>query len=836
MRVNSLLSMLLITSACSSTTGKSSTDTAAGADSGTASADGADGDSGAEDDVLELEGALDCDGCGTVIIAAFDNPDLAGAPLLDTVVDAADPFSLSISEAPAAVWLLAFDDANGNHAPDPGEATGAAGPFSEDADDILIEMSGGGGGGGGDTVTLSGTLSCFEGCHPPFVVGIMAADDTEWTPVGIVEEPGPYSIEVPAGLGVVDLIAVEDLNGSRDYEPPEELGAIEDVTIGDEDLEGLDIEVLLEETWILSPGVEDELGLPVAVQELILLLDGSRTGSEVAAELGAHVRHDIDGVGIVVETGITADDPDPLAALASLETTAQGLRGVEAVLRSAYVTTSEARETDDNASLAAGLDWAFGLLRVADAKDQLHDCAIHLDSSARSLSVQVGIVDFDLQGVRDASEFAGVVGSFTDHHTADENDVETHGAHGSMVASLLGARNDGTGMNGLLEGFTGTAADGSAYDLSHSLHLHNIGQQSRESDGSGGTVMRTNTTSGALLAGIAAAMAGPSTVVNASVGSYAGSLGHLRYIRGLRASIEKVLDQNSSTVLVLSAGNDNRDIGKGFHLSSMDKTNLIVVGATTDTDARASFSNYGRHVDLAAPGLGVYGFRQEVDHEGTSTSLGDSSYGPISGTSFAAPITAANVALIQAFDGTASPATVLARLQRAADPVTAELGSHRVHTRRTVQFQIEQHLNTTTEWLLDFEAELTSISGDGCAAALSPTAAAQCMPMVPSGGGHALATGITDILGNAQTMELALGGTASGSGVSLLVDGQGTSFGVGPATATYTGTVGTDPHDPVPVPGDLYVSGTFSGSTPSHPDLNCTYSGTWEGWLRRSTP
>jgi hypothetical protein len=835
MRTHPLLPVLLLGSACATPAGKSARDSAS--DSGSPSGDGdgtGDGGDGANDDILDLSGTLDCDGCGTVVIAVFDSAELAGAPLLDTVVDAAEPFSLSVADPPGSVWLFAFDDTNGNHAPDPEEATGLAGPFSDDTADIVIALTGGG--GGGDTVTLSGTLSCFEGCHPPFVVGVMAAGDTEWTPVGILEDVGSYSIEVPAGLGVVDLIAVEDLNGSRDYEPPEELGAIEAVVVGDEDLDGLDIDVLLEETWVLSPGVEDELGLPVAVQELILLLDGSRTALEVAAELGLTVRHDIDGVGIVVETGISALDSDPLGELASLMAAAERVSGVETVLQSAYVTTSEARETDDNASLAAGLDWAFGLLRVADAKDQLHDCAIHLDSSARSLSAQVGIVDFDLQGARDASEFTGVIGSFTDHHTADEDDVETHGAHGSMVASQIGARNDGTGMNGLLAGFTGTAADGSAYELSTSLHLHNIGHQSRESDGSGGTVMRTNTTSGALLAAIGAAMAGPSTVVNASIGVYAGSLGHLRYTQGLRASIEKILDQHSSTVLVLSAGNDNRDIGKGFHLSSMDKANLLVVGATTDTDARASFSNYGRYVDLAAPGQDVYGFTQEVDHEGTTTTLGASSYGPISGTSFAAPITAANVALIQAFDPAASPASVVARLQRAADPITAELGGHRVHTRRTVQFQIEQHLNTTTEWLLDFEATLTSITGDGCAAALAPSAAAQCMPMVPSGGGHALATGITDINGNTQTMELALGGTTTGSSVSLVVEGQGTSFGVGPATATYTGTVGADPHDPVPVPGDLYVSGTFSGGTPSHPDLSCSYSGTWEGWLRRSTP
>lgn len=832
MRAHVLVALLL--TACATEAGKSSDGTPTDGDSGGPGTTGATDGTTDDDGILDLSGTIDCAGCSAVIVAAFDSDGDSGAPLADTFAEPDDTFAVAISEPPAEVWLFAFDDANGNHAPDPGEASGLVGPFTEDADDVVIPLTGGGG-GGGDTITLSGTISCFEGCFGPFVVGVMAADDTEWTPVGIVEEPGDYSLAVPADLGVVDLIAVEDLNGSRDYEPPEELGAIEDVVLAGEDVEGLDLEVRLDETILEHDGVEDDLGLAVAVHELIVLLDGSRSASEVAADLDVTMIDELDGVGMWVETGLEPTDPDPLAALADLEAAAAATAGVEDTLRSAYVTSIEAREVDDNASLGPGEDWAFGLLRVGDAKDLYHDCAVHLDAATRALSVDVGIVDFDLQGVRDAAEFHGVVGSFTDHHRARATDVETHGAHGSMVASQIGAVNDGTGMNGLLAGFSGTATDGSTYDLDYTLHLHNIGHQSRETDGGGRRVMRTSTTSGSLLAAISAALAGDSTVVNASVGNYAGSLGHLRYIRGLRGSLAKVLANQPNKLLVLSAGNDDRDIGKGFHLSSMDADNLLVVGATTDTDARASFSNYGRHVDIGAPGHQVWGFSQEVDHTGTTTTLGDSSHGPISGTSFSAPITAANVALVQAFDGVATPASIVARLERTADPIAADLGGHRVHTRRLVQFQIEQELNTTTAWLLGFHATTTSVSGAGCAAAVAAANATQCMPLVPSGGDYALATGITDVNGNTQTMALTLGGTSVGSSVALVIEGYGTSFDVGPATTTYTGTVATDPGDPAPVPGDLYVSGTFSGTTDGHPSLDCTYSGTWEGWLLASS-
>ena len=792
------------------------------------------GDTGDTDDGLRtLSGTVDCDGCSNVVIAVFD--ETGEGPLTDTVIEVPDPFSVSVADDTPPVWLIAFADDNGNHAPDPGEAFTEQGPYTEDTEDIVLTLEGGSG-GGGDTVQISGTLSCFEGCHPPFVLGILSEGDTDWTPVGIVEETGDYTVEVPADLGVVDLFAVEDLNGTMDYEPPEELGGIEGIVVAGDDLTGIDIDIALDETLFESPGVEDVLGLPVAVHELIVYLDEGESVDGIAADLGGAVVEEIEGVGFVLSTGITESDSDPLAELAELEALAASTDGVSGTLRSAYVAIGSSREVDDNLLLSGADNWAFLTLRVADAKDLFHDCAIHLDASGRSLDVEVGIVDFDLQGVRDSSEFTGVVGSFTDHHTARSSDLETHGAHGSQVAAQIGAINGNGGFNGVLAGFTGSAADGSAYGLDYSLHLHNIGHQSREPNDSGVLVQRTTTTSGALLSAIGAALSGDSEVVNVSIGTFAGSMGHLRYIQGLRGGIGKVLDAHPTKILVFAAGNDNRDLGNGLHLTSMDKPNLVVVGATNRTDARASFSNHGRYVDVAAPGDGIWGFTQKVDHEGTSTTLGDSSYGSMSGTSFAAPITTATLAAMRAFDGSASVSSLLTRLERGADPITSDLGGLRVHTRRAVQFELEQQLNTTTRWLLDFDAELTAITGTGCAAELDIFNATACMPMVPSGGDYVLATGITDVLGNSQTIDLSLAGTASGAAVQMTIDGDGTSFGVGPATTVYTGSVGTDPHDPAPVPGDVYVSGTFSGNTDGHPDLDCEYEGEWEGWLRSSTP
>jgi thermitase len=63
---------------------------------------------------------------------------------------------------------------------------------------------------------------------------------------------------------------------------------------------------------------------------------------------------------------------------------------------------------------------------------------------------------------------------------------------------------------------------------------------------------------------------------------------------------------------------------------------VLVVSATDGADQMAGWSSYGSFVDIAAPGVGVW-----------STSAGGG-YSPVSGTSFASPVTAGVVALIMA--------------------------------------------------------------------------------------------------------------------------------------------------------------------------------------------
>jgi hypothetical protein len=91
---------------------------------------------------------------------------------------------------------------------------------------------------------------------------------------------------------------------------------------------------------------------------------------------------------------------------------------------------------------------------------------------------------------------------------------------------------------------------------------------------------------------------------------------------------------------VAAAGNNNTDRGLS------DNPYLIAVAATTSSDARASYSNYGANIDVAAPGSSIY------------TTYVNGGYKSVSGTSFASPTTAGVVALIKATNPALSPDTV----------------------------------------------------------------------------------------------------------------------------------------------------------------------------------
>jgi subtilisin family serine protease len=110
---------------------------------------------------------------------------------------------------------------------------------------------------------------------------------------------------------------------------------------------------------------------------------------------------------------------------------------------------------------------------------------------------------------------------------------------------------------------------------------------------------------------------------------------------------------NAGCVIIGAAGNNNKS--DPFYPAAYD--NVIGVSATDQSDVKASWSNYGPHVAVAAPGVSIY-----------STYWNDgSTYAHMGGTSMAAPHVAGVAALLFAQDGTRTNATVRAIIEETAD-------------------------------------------------------------------------------------------------------------------------------------------------------------------------
>lgn len=130
--------------------------------------------------------------------------------------------------------------------------------------------------------------------------------------------------------------------------------------------------------------------------------------------------------------------------------------------------------------------------------------------------------------------------------------------------------------------------------------------------------------------------------------------------------------ESKGVLLVHAAGNDakNIDIDDNFPNPKFDNdstrlaTNWITVGASgpLGDGIAADFSNYGRAVDVFAPGVEIY-----------STLPGGDQYGNQQGTSMASPVVAGLAALILSYYPALSPVQVKEVIERSVTPVTEQV-------------------------------------------------------------------------------------------------------------------------------------------------------------------
>lgn len=272
-------------------------------------------------------------------------------------------------------------------------------------------------------------------------------------------------------------------------------------------------------------------------------------------------------------------------------------------------------------------------------------------------NVTIAILDTGVDGAHPDLKDRMVAGyNFYDNNT-DTRDVHGHGT--AVAGTAASTLNNGTGVAGV----AGTAK---IMPIRVS-DLQGYGSWSAFTNGLTWAADR-----GARVANISYLVSGSASVQSAA--SYFKSKGGL---------------------VVTSAGNYSKDEG----IAPSDA--LISVSATSSSDALASFSSYGKFVDVSAPGAGIY----------TTTRGGG--YNSWNGTSFSSPATAGVVALMMA----ANPSLPPTEVEKLLFATAADLGSSgydiyygwgRVNANAAVQAALAAGSSTTIK--TDTQAPTVSIT------------------------------------------------------------------------------------------------------------------------------
>ncbi|WP_368266671.1 S8 family peptidase [Corynebacterium ulcerans] len=163
----------------------------------------------------------------------------------------------------------------------------------------------------------------------------------------------------------------------------------------------------------------------------------------------------------------------------------------------------------------------------------------------------------------------------------------------------------------------------------------------------------------------------PADVINLSLG------GRSRCMPIYQNAIDRALSRGAT--IAVAAGNEDQSTDN-VQPASCD--GVITVGATGPEGHRSTYSNFGRHVDVGAPGGNMYpafsnhnpggGILSTVNRGLRSAEASGYSY--MEGTSMATPVVAGVIALMKAADSTISPDEIERILRDTARRYTAEPG------------------------------------------------------------------------------------------------------------------------------------------------------------------
>lgn len=170
-----------------------------------------------------------------------------------------------------------------------------------------------------------------------------------------------------------------------------------------------------------------------------------------------------------------------------------------------------------------------------------------------------------------------------------------------------------------------------------------------------------------IIQGIHYAVEKGADIINLSLGSYS-------YSKAFNDAIQ--FAHKNGLVIVAAAGNEG--VSQSYYPASY--ANVISVGSTTSKEVRSSFSNYGGHIDIVAPGSSIY------------STLPDGNYGTMSGTSMASPIVSGVVALVMAVEPALTNMEIENRLYTTADDLgnagkDTYYGNGRINARKALKIE-----------------------------------------------------------------------------------------------------------------------------------------------------
>lgn len=274
-----------------------------------------------------------------------------------------------------------------------------------------------------------------------------------------------------------------------------------------------------------------------------------------------------------------------------------------------------------------GTQWDMAKIQLDKARD----------ITEGSADIKVAVIDSGVDHTQPDLPKNIQIGSDYMYSSSDDTDYLGHGTH---VMGTIGALTDNSlGVSGINQNVSLLAIKVCGNTLAEGCTMGGIIQGIREAADKGARVVNMS-------------LGGPGTCVNSA-----------------QDAINYALAKN--VVIIAAAGNSSSN-ANAFQPASC--SGVITVGATTPSDTRASFSNYGTRVDIAAPGQGILSTKSafcsicNADHPVIGTN-----YVELDGTSMAAPHVAGVAALLLSKFPSMTPAQVKTCLIQSGDPISTDL-------------------------------------------------------------------------------------------------------------------------------------------------------------------